>query len=421
MGEILIEEKLRLLAGQVYAWAGIGMWCFSTDGELYYSTCPHQKEFRMFLELGGCMDFALERKFRLDRPMILSDSIGILWAAEYVRKGNDPMFLVMMGPFFISEMSLKKIEEDLREKLISVQIRRQLSRVITEAPILPYSMMNQYVLLMHFTITGEKIDSADFIQQISPDAGRDGNAEKVDGAVASVPASAEAERMMRREAIFLQAVREGRGEILEEHSPEDKATEQPLLFQTGDTIRDAKNTVLIFSALCSRAAIEGGLSARAAKKMEMEYSGRIEKCGTITALTNLNIEMVRDYIQRVRQIRMQTDISSAVREACDYIRSNILQPLTVEGIAVDLGYTPYYFTRKFSKEMDMKVTDYIKQARIEYAQMELITTRKGIGEISDSLHFGSRNYFTKVFREITGMTPAAYREKYRRGGEEKSE
>ena len=86
-----------------------------------------------------------------------------------------------------------------------------------------------------------------------------------------------------------------------------------------------------------------------------------------------------------------------------------------------MGYTPYYFTRKFSKEMDMKVTDYIKQARIEYAQMELITTRKGIGEISDSLHFGSRNYFTKVFREITGMTPAAYREKYRRGGEEKSE
>lgn len=61
--------------------------------------------------------------------------------------------------------------------------------------------------------------------------------------------------------------------------------------------------------------------------------------------------------------------------------------------------------------MGIKVTDYIKQARIEYAKIALLTTKKSIQEISDSLQFGTRNYFSKVFHEIVGMTPAAYREK----------
>ena len=79
------------------------------------------------------------------------------------------------------------------------------------------------------------------------------------------------------------------------------------------------------------------------------------------------------------------------------------------------GYTDYYFTKKFRKETGVSLTDYIKQARIEYAKILLITTRTGIDEISDSLRFRTRNYFSKVFREIVGITPAAYRERMRKG------
>ena len=52
--------------------------------------------------------------------------------------------------------------------------------------------------------------------------------------------------------------------------------------------------------------------------------------------------------------------------------------------------------------------DYIKEAKIEYAKIQLLTTSKGIQEISDLLNFSSRNYFSKVFREIVGVTPAAF-------------
>lgn len=50
MGEITVEEKLNLLAGQMYMAAGIGTWGFGEEGELFYSTSANQDEFLAFLK-----------------------------------------------------------------------------------------------------------------------------------------------------------------------------------------------------------------------------------------------------------------------------------------------------------------------------------------------------------------------------------
>lgn len=49
MGEVAVEEKVRIFAGQLYAAAGIGMWCFSKKRRLFYSTSSHQEEYLAFL------------------------------------------------------------------------------------------------------------------------------------------------------------------------------------------------------------------------------------------------------------------------------------------------------------------------------------------------------------------------------------
>lgn len=82
----------------------------------------------------------------------------------------------------------------------------------------------------------------------------------------------------------------------------------------------------------------------------------------------------------------------------------------MDEVAAAVGYTPYYFSKKFYKEMGIRVTDYIKAARVEHAKILLVTSRKSIQDISDMLHFGTRSYFGKVFQEIVGVSPAVYRE-----------
>lgn len=74
-----------------------------------------------------------------------------------------------------------------------------------------------------------------------------------------------------------------------------------------------------------------------------------------------------------------------------------------------MGYSEYYLSKRFNREMGIRVVDFIKDERINLAKIWLVTTSKSVDEISETLQFNSRNYFGKVFCEKVGMTPSAYR------------
>ena len=57
----------------------------------------------------------------------------------------------------------------------------------------------------------------------------------------------------------------------------------------------------------------------------------------------------------------------------------------------------------------MRLLDYIRQTRLEYAKILLTTTSLSIQQISERLQFGTRNYFTRVFKEYAGISPSDYR------------
>lgn len=403
MEDFPVEVKIRFLAAEVFAAADLGMWCFSMDRELYYSTCPNQKEFQSFLELSECLDFVYERKEGWDRPVYLSDSLGLIWVAEHIFREGSPELLIVMGPVFLSTTSVKHIEDTLRKNESSVYVCRQMMRTLTDVPVIMLPMLNQFAKMLHYTITSERIQASEFIFQNEQAEGRifeDNNALTLE----------DPDRGVKGERMLLQAVKDGNlnyKQIMEE----EMAAGGVLVSDTGNALRDGKNTVLIFNALLCRAAMEGGIPAKIAKETEAKYILESEKCDTITKLKNVNEKMLDEYVRRVHDCKQNPMISKTTQECCDYIKANVLRPLTVESIARDMGYTAYYFTKKFHKEMGIRVTDYIKQARIDYAKIALLTTKKSIQEISDSLQFGTRNYFSKVFHDIVGMTPAAYRER----------
>lgn len=418
--EYPVGVRVRILAAQVKASANLATWTFINGGTMFFSTCVHEKEFLSFLKLGKCLDFLYEEKRIWERPVILSDPLGMVWIAESafehdeeakkdgetIGKEEDNFgMLIVIGPLFLSHTSVKHIEESLRSSSYSVHMRREMMRTLAEVPVISMSAVNQYAKILHYTLTSQRIQTSDFIFQNEATRLLTMGEESED----SVQYQS-LERVVQDEKLILQAVKDGNldyRQIMEQGS--NYQPEMPS--NTGDVLRDGKNSVLIFTALCSRAAIEGGLAVKTAKEMEMRYISETERCETVTKLKSLKNMMLDDFVHKVRESKENPMISKTTQECCDYIRTNVLRPLTVEEIAKEMGYTTYYFTKKFYKEMGIKVTDYIKQARIEYAKIALLTTKKSIQEISDSLQFGTRNYFSKVFHEIVGMMPAAYREK----------
>lgn len=414
--EYPVEVRIRILAAQVNAAAGISMWCFVPDENqpsetLIYSTCLKEKEFLSFLQLGKCLDFLTSNPDGWNRPVVLSDSLGLTWVAEHTFSGEKPELLIMMGPIFMSSTSRKYIEDALCRKISSHRMRTEMARTLTEVPVIGSSTMDQYCKILHFTLTSQRIAASEFVLQHEP------LAKSLEDDTFDEFLVNDSNRVIAGEQHFLTAVREGNlqyRDILEK----EKLYNDEYVCDTGDPLRDGKNSVIVFTVLCGRAALDGGLSAAAMREIESRYIGEIEGCRTISGLRQLKAAMLEEYVSRVHQAQENAMVSKAIRDCCDYIRVNVQKPLTVQEIAAHVGYTTYYFTKKFNKEMGIKVTDYIKQARIEYAKVALLTTNQSIQEISDSLQFGSRNYFSKVFRAVVGVTPAAYRDGLRKGDPE---
>lgn len=407
MGEVAVDEKVRIFAGQIYAAAGIGMWCFSRKRRLFYSTSRNQQELLAFLELSDCWDYIFQREQGWEKPLILSDSLNMIWIAHDVIGEVGRHYLLLLGPVFPSEVSIRHIHEALEQRETSVQMQRHLVRILSEVPVQSMEVLRQYAQMLHYSITEEMISVDEmYLQESEPQVSTEEPElqwkEKTEEFIS-------ADRMQQTEKILLKAVKEGNPD-LKKMIHEEIMGSSAYLSETGDALRDGKNTLLMFEVLCNRAAIEGGISVYLAHEMERQKVQEIENCTTMTQLIKAREKMLDDYIQRVREVQACAQISRVVLDACGYIKAHVLETLAMEEIASAVGYTPYYFSKKFYQEMGIRVTDYIKVTRVEYAKILLVTSKKSIQDISDMLHFGTRSYFGKVFQKIVGVSPAVYRE-----------
>ncbi len=100
--------------------------------------------------------------------------------------------------------------------------------------------------------------------------------------------------------------------------------------------------------------------------------------------------------------------------AKDYIRNHLADPISVEDLARQCNLSKYHFIRIFHRHTGFSPYRYVQITRIDKAKERLIFTDLPISEIAASVGFSSSANFSKVFREITGTSPAAYRrEQYR--------
>ena len=181
--------------------------------------------------------------------------------------------------------------------------------------------------------------------------------------------------------------------------------------RSDDALRQSKTSIIVFTSLVCRAAIEGGLSPEEAYALGDSYIQSAENAKTMDDLDPLALMMYDDFVRRVHKCRTNPHLSQQVQKCVDYIEMNLDKKIRAADIAALVGYTEYYMTHKFKEETGLSVTDYIKFAKIERAKVLLKSTDQTVQDIATALSFSTRNYFSRIFQEVTGQTPMEYREK----------
>ena len=79
------------------------------------------------------------------------------------------------------------------------------------------------------------------------------------------------------------------------------------------------------------------------------------------------------------------------------------------GLARQFGYSQRHFCRIFRQFTGKTPGQALIESRIDHAKKLLATSALNVSEIADSLHYESVFYFSRQFKQLTGLAPAAFR------------
>lgn len=98
-----------------------------------------------------------------------------------------------------------------------------------------------------------------------------------------------------------------------------------------------------------------------------------------------------------------------VDRALDYLYEHYGSRITLDELSAHIFLNKDYFTRLFREITGKPVSALLQEIRIDEACRMLTSTKLPIAEISDGCGYPDIKFFYVIFRKLTGMTPGEYR------------
>ncbi len=99
----------------------------------------------------------------------------------------------------------------------------------------------------------------------------------------------------------------------------------------------------------------------------------------------------------------------ALRRARDLIDRDYAAPLDLDAMARAAGYSKYHFARSFAAAYGETPAAYLTRRRIERAKSLLRGANLTVTEVCYAVGFESLGSFSRLFSQLVGVSPSAYR------------
>ena len=96
-----------------------------------------------------------------------------------------------------------------------------------------------------------------------------------------------------------------------------------------------------------------------------------------------------------------------------YLKDHLSEKITLTMLSEKFYVNKYYLTRLFRNEYGLTVGSYLLQTRISHAKELLRFSGLSIEEISERCGITPLYYFSRIFKQVEGISPMDYRKKWR--------
>lgn len=217
----------------------------------------------------------------------------------------------------------------------------------------------------------------------------------------------------QEEQLFIQHLSQGNLSACIEYYHKGRAdmlngTQIDIYSRHQNPLRSQKNALIVLNTICRIAAQKGGVIPFVLNNISLRYSLMIENAESHDFLTNKVWPfMIVDYCQTVKDYS-NTHYSPIINKVVNHILNNLPSALSVNMLAEIFFANPSTLSHKFKKETGFSITEFINQQRVRLAQFYLEQGHTSITEVAFLVGYTDSNYFCRVFKKITAVTPSTY-------------
>ena len=103
---------------------------------------------------------------------------------------------------------------------------------------------------------------------------------------------------------------------------------------------------------------------------------------------------------------MESHLVIGVKE---FIEETIEKPFRINSLCANLGYSKSYLSRIFLEQTGLTIANYAVKKKIDKAKQLIRENNLNFAQIADALSFYNPQYFSRVFKRVTNMTPTEFK------------
>ncbi|MCS7464791.1 response regulator [Paenibacillus doosanensis] len=122
------------------------------------------------------------------------------------------------------------------------------------------------------------------------------------------------------------------------------------------------------------------------------------------------IRLVEAGLERIRRTHREP-YHDEIRKLIQYMKEHYMQDLSLKQAAEMVNMNESYLSYLFKKETQTGFTEYLNRLRLDKAAQYLAETSLPSYLIAEKVGYANINYFGRIFKKITGLSPQQYRSK----------
>lgn len=327
----------------------------------------------------------------------------------FVLPEREPEQLLLIGPFLTRQLHQDEFLEKTEQIGLSPKKLRILERYYADIPYLPagshlYSLLDAFCNRLW---PGEEIA----VEEV--ERNKDGNF----SALISLRDSEDPSKLVQNmgmiemryqyENELISAVE--KGQLYKAERLISSFSTLPFERRLADPLRNLKNYCIISNTLLRKAAERGGVHPLYLDSASADFAKKIEQLPAIEQAPALLNEMFCSYCRLVKRHAMKP-YSPPVQKTIACIETDLSADLKLHTLAKLQNLSSAYLSDLFKRETGQTLTAFVNQKRIQQAMQLLRSTHLQIQTIAQHCGMPDVQYFSKLFKKMTGKTPREFRE-----------